>query len=82
MRNTMAEEKSGQGKLLVSRKKDRENVVGHGLGLRSVERVVNRYAGELVTDARGGIFTVAVRLPGEAPISCRESDRQAMSCQK
>ncbi len=82
VRNTMAEEKSGQGKLLVSRKKDRENVVGHGLGLRSVERVVNRYAGELVTDARGGIFTVAVRLPGEAPISCRESDRQAMSCQK
>lgn len=65
VRNTMEEKTSGQDNLLVSHKKDRENVVGHGLGLRSVERVVNRYGGEMVTDAEGGIFTVAVRLPGE-----------------
>ena len=65
VRNTMAEEDIVQGKRLISIKRDRENVVGHGLGLRSVERVVNRYAGELVTDAGQGIFTAAVWLPGK-----------------
>ena len=64
VRNTLAEE-TAPGSRLVSRKKDRENVVGHGLGLRSVERVVNRYAGELVTETREGMFTAAVWLPGE-----------------
>lgn len=64
IKNTMPQEK--QGNLLESQKMDRDNVVEHGLGLRSVERVVNRYAGELVTDAAGGIFTAAVRLPGTA----------------
>lgn len=65
VRNTMAEENIAQGKRLISIKSDRENVVGHGLGLRSVERVVNRYAGELVTDVGEGMFTAAVWLPGE-----------------
>lgn len=50
---------------LISHKEGRENVVGHGLGLRSVMRVVNRYGGEFVTDVTEGIFTAAVRLPGE-----------------
>lgn len=64
VRNTLAEE-SVQGSPFVSRKRDRENVVGHGLGLRSVERVVNRHAGEFATDAGEGMFTAAVWLPEE-----------------
>lgn len=76
VRNTMAEEDIAQGKRLISIKRDRENVVGHGLGLRSVERVVNRYAGELVTDAGQGIFTAAVWLPGEREVE-QEKGMQA-----
>lgn len=64
VRNTVAAE-TVPGGPLVSSKRDRENVVGHGLGLRSVERVVNRYAGELVTDIGDGMFTIAVWLPEE-----------------
>lgn len=44
-------------------KEDMRNGVGHGLGLRSVERVVNRYAGELLAEGRTGEFVVVVRLP-------------------
>ncbi|MCM1540013.1 MAG: ATP-binding protein [Blautia sp.] len=64
VRNTLAEKGTPQETPLASRKSDRENVVGHGLGLRSVERVVNRYGGELVTEVREGMFTAAVWLPG------------------
>lgn len=62
VRNTLAEGETTQGNGLLSHKKDRENVVGHGLGLRSVERVVNRYAGEVVTGVEDGMFTAAVWL--------------------
>lgn len=46
-----------------SRKQDRRNQVGHGLGLRSVERTVHGCGGELAVESREGQFTVAVRLP-------------------
>lgn len=65
VRNSLPQEPA-QGDVRVSRKKDRENVVGHGLGLRSVERVVNRHAGEFVTEVENGMFTAAVWLPGES----------------
>ncbi|MCM1302877.1 MAG: GHKL domain-containing protein [Lachnospiraceae bacterium] len=64
VRNTLAEKGTPQETPLASRKSDRENVVGHGLGLRSVERVVNRYGGEFVTETGDGMFTAAVWLPG------------------
>lgn len=65
VRNTLAEDGIWRENRLTSSKKDRENVVGHGLGLRSVERVVNRYGGEFVTDTGDGMFTAAVWLPWE-----------------
>ncbi len=46
----------------VSGKKDRQNGVGHGLGLRSVERIAHRYGGLLVTDYSNGEFKVMVRM--------------------
>lgn len=46
-----------------SRKQDRRNQVGHGLGLRSVERTVHGCGGELAVESREGQFMVAVRLP-------------------
>ncbi len=57
---------AGQGKkpdLLQSRKKDRRNQVGHGLGMRSMERIVHANGGELAVDCMGNRFTVVVRLP-------------------
>lgn len=47
----------------ISTKKDMTNGVGHGLGLRSVERVVNRYQGDLLVDSRTEEFIVVIRLP-------------------
>lgn len=47
----------------ITAKEDMRNGVGHGLGLRSVERVVNRYAGDLLVENRAGEFVVVVRLP-------------------
>ena len=52
-----------QNQHFVTTKEDMCNGVGHGLGLRSVERVVNRYAGELLVEGRAGEFVVVVRLP-------------------
>ena len=68
MRNSLAEEENvvfRKGGELVSRKRDRRNQVGHGLGLRSVERTVHGCGGDLAVESRGGQFTVAVRLPRE-----------------
>ena len=57
---------AGQGKtsdLLQSRKTDRRNQVGHGLGMRSIERIVHSNGGELAVDRTENRFTVVVRLP-------------------
>lgn len=50
------------GHLLTS-KTDRINRVGHGLGLRSVERIVHSLGGELAVESGETEFTVAVRIP-------------------
>jgi len=46
-----------------SSKSDRRNRVGHGLGLRSVERIVHGCGGEAAVDRTGNRFTVSVRIP-------------------
>ncbi len=46
----------------VSGKTDKENGVGHGLGLRSVERVAHQYGGSLVTVYEEGVFKAIVRM--------------------
>lgn len=48
---------------LQSRKSDRRNQVGHGLGMRSMERIVHANGGELAVDRTENRFTVVVRLP-------------------
>lgn len=50
-----------------SGKRDRDNGVGHGLGLRSAERVAHRYGGLLVTQYSDGEFRVVVRLQAGGP---------------
>ena len=52
------------GEAIVSRKKGRDNGVGHGLGLRSVERIAHQYGGSLVTDYEEGEFRAIVRMEG------------------
>jgi len=46
----------------ISHKKEWENGVGHGLGLRSVERIAHQYGGSLVTAYEEGEFKAVVRL--------------------
>lgn len=53
----------GEGGVFHSVKQDRRNQAGHGIGLRSVERIVHSCGGELLTDSTGNCFTAAVRLP-------------------
>lgn len=48
---------------LLTTKTDRKNQVGHGIGLRSVERIVHGSGGEMVVDSGEKYFTVVVRLP-------------------
>lgn len=47
---------------LPSPKTDRRNQVGHGLGLRSMERIVHACGGELAVERRENRFTAVVRL--------------------
>jgi len=47
---------------LRSGKSDMRNKVGHGLGLRSAERIVHGCGGELAVERTGNQFTVAARL--------------------
>jgi len=62
--NTMAEDGMlTNGIDLKTTKSDRRNQVGHGLGLRSVERSVHGCGGEIVVEAKRNMFTVVVRLP-------------------
>ena len=69
----VAEEPVKEGEQYVSGKRDRDNGVGHGLGLRSAERLAHQYGGALVTDYRDGEFTVVVRLQGFQTKSDRNS---------
>ena len=48
---------------LQTNKTDLRNQVGHGLGLRSAERIVHGCGGEMVVDSGEKYFTVVVRLP-------------------
>ena len=48
---------------LPSPKTDRRNQVGHGLGLRSMERIVHACDGELAVERTESRFTAVVRLP-------------------
>lgn len=59
-----------QGMGYVSDKKGKENGVGHGLGLRSVERIAHRYGGSMVTAYEQGEFKVVIRMQDD--ISERE----------
>ncbi len=52
------------GNASVSEKRRKENGVGHGLGLRSVERIAHQYGGSLVTDYEDGEFRAIVRMEG------------------
>lgn len=54
-------EKNGPLPIGQTSKSDMDNGVGHGLGLRSVERIAHEYNGSLVTDYQDGIFTVILR---------------------
>lgn len=69
----VAEEPVKEGEQYVSGKRDRDNGVGHGLGLRSAERLAHQYGGSLVTDYRDGEFTAVVRLQGFQTKSDRNS---------
>ncbi|MCI8543157.1 MAG: sensor histidine kinase [Lachnospiraceae bacterium] len=53
---------------LPSPKTDRRNQVGHGLGLRSMERIVHACGGELAVERTESQFTAVVRLP-RIPVS-------------
>ncbi len=44
------------------------NQVGHGLGLRSMERIVHACGGELAVERTESRFTAVVRLP-RIPVS-------------
>ena len=63
VRNATAGLAREQGGALQSGKSDKRNRVGHGLGLRSVERIVHGCGGEMTVDSGDACFTVVVRLP-------------------
>lgn len=56
-------QKESGGAVLESGKSDRRNRVGHGLGLRSAQRIVHGCGGDLAMESGEGRFVVAVRLP-------------------
>ncbi len=53
----------GAGEELKTSKSDKRNQVGHGLGIRSVERIVHGCGGDLIVENGKDIFSVVVRLP-------------------
>lgn len=62
MASSVQDRKRGQA-FLQTNKTDLRNQVGHGLGLRSAERIVHGCGGEMVVDSGEKYFTVVVRLP-------------------
>lgn len=66
VKNAVAGKAQEQGGALQTAKTDRLNRVGHGLGLRSVERIVHGCGGEIAVDNGEREFTVVVRLPSPA----------------
>lgn len=62
-----AEEPRREGDTYLSGKRDRDNGVGHGLGLRSAERTAHRYGGLLAAEYSDGEFRVTVRLQADSP---------------
>lgn len=60
VRNAVSAQDQGS---LQSPKKDRKNQVGHGLGLRSAERIIHGAGGELAVEKSGKLFTAVVRVP-------------------
>ncbi len=54
---------TGMGEELKTTKSDKRNQVGHGLGIRSVERIVHGYGGDLLVENHADVFTVVVKLP-------------------
>lgn len=62
-----AEEPRREGDTYLSGKRDRDNGVGHGLGLRSAERTAHRYGGLLAAEYSDGEFRVTVRLQVDSP---------------
>ncbi len=74
-------EGSGGEAVSASSKSDRRNRVGHGLGLRSAERIVHGCGGDLAIESREGCFAVAVRLPKKRDQEmtgrqCAENDKK------
>ena len=57
-----AKEPVREGEGYATGKLGRDNGVGHGLGLRSAERIAHRYGGLLVTDYIDGEFKAVVRM--------------------
>lgn len=53
---------SDEENMFVTKKTDMDNVVGHGLGLRSVERIVHQYGGFMTTQYQDEQFVVCLRL--------------------
>ena len=63
VRNAVTGQTKEQDGALESVKSDKRNRVGHGLGLRSVERIVHGCGGEIAVERGKTCFTVVVRLP-------------------
>ena len=63
IQNAVAGAAKRQGNLFMTDKTDRDNLVGHGLGLRSTERMIHGCGGELLLDSKEECFTAVVRLP-------------------
>lgn len=63
VRNAAGRAPEQQGGILQTTKTDRQNRVGHGLGLRSVERIAHSCGGELAVNSGEREFTAVVKIP-------------------
>ena len=46
-----------RGGKLITNKKDKEN---HGYGLKGIERIVNKYEGEMSYQVKGNLFKIII----------------------